>query len=123
MLEQRTMLARVGPAPSGDFAVTSLSPSASVAEAIGTHWREYLMEGTELGSLMLSTCIVGTLLYSSDSPLNALELSPAFKSVLMGTAIAAMTFLIIRSPFGRRSGAHFNPAVTVAFLWLRRVHR
>jgi aquaporin Z len=123
MLEQRTMLARVGPAPSGDFAVTSLPPSASLAEAIGTHWREYLMEGTELASLMLSTCIVGTLLYSSDSPLNALELSPAFKSVLMGTAIAAMTFLIIRSPFGRRSGAHFNPAVTVAFLWLRRVHR
>jgi aquaporin Z len=41
----------------------------------------------------------------------------------MGTAIAMTTFLIIRSPFGRRSGAHFNPAVTLAFLWLRRIHR
>jgi aquaporin Z len=81
------------------------------------------MEGAELGALMLSTCIVGTLLYSTDSPLNSLELSRGFRSVLMGTAIAVTTFLIIRSPFGRRSRAHFNPAVTLAFLWLRRVRR
>jgi aquaporin Z len=105
------------------FPVTPLAPSASLAEAIGTHWREYLMEATELGALMFSTCIVGTLLYSKDSPLNYLELSLGFKSVLMGTAIAATTFLIIRSPFGRRSGAHVNPAVTLSFLWLKRVHR
>jgi aquaporin Z len=123
MPEQRRTTARVDPPPSGLFPVTSLAASASLAEAIGTHWREYLMEGTELGSLTLSTCIVGTLLYSTDSPLNYLELSRGFRSVLMGTAIAVTTFLIIRSPFGRRSGAHFNPAVTLAFLWLRRVHR
>jgi len=40
----------------------------------------------------------------------------------MGIAIAATTYLIICSPFGRRSGAHFNPAITVTFLWLRRIH-
>ena len=79
------------------------------------------MEGMEIGALMLSTCIGGTLIYSNESPLNSLGLSPAFK--LMGTAIAITTFLIIRSPFGRRSGAHFNPAVTLTFLWLGRIHR
>jgi aquaporin Z len=81
------------------------------------------MEATELGSLMLSTCFFGTLLYSNDSPLNDLAVSPGIRPLLMGTAMAMTTFLIIRSPFGRRSGAHFNPAVTLTFLWLGRIHR
>jgi aquaporin Z len=100
-----------------------MSALAPLAKAIGAHWREYLMEGTELGSLMLSTCIFGTLLYSNGSPLNHLALSRGVRPLLMGMAIAMATFLIIRSPFGRRSGAHMNPAVTLAFLWLRRIHR
>lgn len=81
------------------------------------------MEGAELGALMLSTCCCGTLLYSGDSPLSSLGLSPALRSILMGVAIAATTFLIIRSPLGRRSGAHFNPAITLTYFWLGRVHR
>jgi aquaporin Z len=81
------------------------------------------MEGTEIAALMLNTYICGTLLYSGDSPLNYVDLSPTFRSILMGTAIAITTFLIIRSPFGRRTGAHFNPAVTLTFFWLGRVHR
>src|SRR5262245_20269786 len=81
------------------------------------------MEATEIGVLMLSTCISGTWIYADESPLKPLGLAPALQSVLMGTAIAITTYLIIRSPFGRRSGAHFNPAVTLTFLWLKRVHR
>jgi aquaporin Z len=41
----------------------------------------------------------------------------------MGGIVAASTYLIIRSPFGRRSGAHLNPAITLAYLWLDRIHR
>jgi aquaporin Z len=103
--------------------VTALAPSASIADAVSTHWREYLMEATEIGVLMLSTCICGTLIYADESPIKSLGLAQELKSVLMGTAIATTTFLIIRSPFGRRSGAHFNPAVTLTFFWLKRVHR
>ncbi len=36
-----------------------------------------------------------------------------------GTVIGAIVGLLIISPFGRSSGGHFNPAVTVTF-WLLR---
>jgi aquaporin Z len=81
------------------------------------------MEGTELSALMLSTCIWGTLTYGDDSPFNPLALSAVSKSILMGIAVAITTFIIIVSPFGRRSGAHLNPSVTLTFFWLGRVHR
>jgi aquaporin Z len=81
------------------------------------------MEATELGALMLSTCVWGTLVYSDESPFKSLGLSTVSKSAMMGIAVAMTTFMIIRSPFGRRSGAHMNPSVTLTFLWLGRVHR
>jgi aquaporin Z len=40
----------------------------------------------------------------------------------MGVSVAITTYLIIRSPFGRRSGAHINPAITIAYWWLDRIH-
>jgi aquaporin Z len=105
------------------FPVTALAPSASLVDAFRVHWREYLMEGTEISALMLITCLSGTLLYSRDSPLGSLAFSRALRSLLMGTAVAIAAFLIITSPLGRRSGAHMNPAITASFFWLGRVHR
>lgn len=64
----------------------------------------------------------GTLLYSYDSPLATVDLSLSLRMLLMGAAVALTTFLIIRSPFGRQSGAHFNQAITLTYFWLRRVH-
>jgi aquaporin Z len=105
------------------FPVSQLPQAASLADAFRLHWREYLMEAAELGVLMFCICLFGTLLYSSASPVCRLELSFIEKAALMGLGVAATTFLIIRSPFGRRSGAHFNPAITLTYFYLGRVHR
>jgi glycerol uptake facilitator-like aquaporin len=81
------------------------------------------MEAAELCALMFCICLFGALIYSGASPLRPLALSRTVESFLMGIAIAITTFLIIRSPFGRRTGAHFNPAITLAYFYLDRVHR
>ena len=109
--------------PSANFQITALRPTASLMEAVQIHWREYLMEAVELATLMFCICGAGTLFYGRNSPLANVGLSWTTRSTLMGVVVASATFLIIRSPFGRRSGAHFNPALTVAYLSLRRIHR
>jgi len=81
------------------------------------------MEAVELAVLMLCICLAAALTYSITSPLHHLSLTRAEQSLLMGTLVALATFLIIRSPYGRRTGAHLNPAITVAYLWLGRIHR
>ena len=44
-----------------------------------------------------------------------------WRRVPMGLAMGLTAAAIIYSPFGRRSGAHMNPAVTLAFLRLGRI--
>ncbi len=90
-------------------------------EALKAHWPEYLMEATELGLFMVSACAFTVLLYHPASPIAQSIQNDAMRRVLMGTAMGSTAVAIIFSPFGKRSGAHFNPAVTLTFLRLGKI--
>lgn len=83
------------------------------------HWPEYLMEAWGLGIFMVSACTFGAAFYHPESPL--MFESRAATDLLMGSVMGLTAIGIIQSPWGRRSGAHINPAVTLTFLRLGKV--
>lgn len=90
--------------------------------ALTKHWPEYLCEAAGLGLFMISACAFGVLLEAPDSPVQMAINSPLARRALMGLAMGATAIALIYSPIGKRSGAHFNPAVTLTFLRLGKLN-
>jgi aquaporin Z len=88
---------------------------------VSRHWPEYLIEAAGLGAFMLAACAFGVLLGHPDSGVVRALPDPLPRRALMGLAMGATAVLLIYSPWGRRSGAHFNPATTLTFWRLGRV--
>src|SRR5215831_15102448 len=89
--------------------------------ALRRHWPEYVMEGAELGLYMISACAFVVFLEYPTSPVHQALPDPALRRVLIGIAMGMTAIGLIYSPLGQRSGAHFNPAVTLTFLRLGKV--
>jgi aquaporin Z len=85
------------------------------------HWPEYLMEAVELGLFMISVCFFVVLLEHPASPVHQAIPNPFLRRVLVGIATGLTAVGIIYSPLGQRSGAHFNPSVTLTFLRLGKI--
>jgi aquaporin Z len=100
---------------------TSNRWSDQMAQALKAHWPEYLMEATELGSFMISACAFTVLLYHPASPVVQGIQNEAIRRILMGVAMGSTAVALIFSPLGKRSGAHFNPAVTLTYLRLGKI--
>jgi aquaporin Z len=92
-------------------------------EALREHWPEYLMEAAELGIFMFSACGFGVLLEHPDSPVRQMLADPFVRRMLMGLAMGLTAITIVYSPWGKQSGAHFNPAFTLTFFRLGKVAR
>ena len=85
------------------------------------HWREYLAEVVGLGLFMMSAATMTSLLEHPASPLRALLPDPTMRRAVMGLAMGLTAAALIYSPWGRRSGAHNNPAVTLTFFRLGKI--
>jgi len=96
--------------------------SASAVACLRFHWPEYLMEAAEVGLYLFLTCVFASLLLSDASPVRHLIRSTVELRALMGLAIGTTVVGIVISPWGKQSGGHFNPALTLAFYRLGKMH-
>ena len=73
------------------------------------------MEAAELGLFMLSACVFSVLLGYPSSPIARGIPDPFLRRVIGGLAMAGTAIAIIYSGWGKQSGAHMNPALTLTF--------
>ena len=85
------------------------------------HWPEYLCEAAELGLFMISAGLFTIVLHHPDSPVVRFIPSEFIRRMLTGIAMGSTAIALVFSPLGKRSGAHFNPAVTLTFWRLGKV--
>jgi aquaporin Z len=92
-----------------------------MTDALRHHWPEYLIEAAGLGLFMISAFTFGALLEHPASPVHQAIADPVARRFLMGLAMGSTAVGIVYSPWGKQSGAHINPSVTLTFLRLGKV--
>lgn len=85
------------------------------------HLAEYAIEAVGLGIFMISASVMTALLELPTSPLRQAIADPLLRRFLIGIAMGLTAIAIIYSPWGKRSGAHINPAVTLTFWRLQKI--
>src|SRR5437899_250345 len=90
-------------------------------KALKEHWPEYLMEAAELAIFMVSASVFTILFYHPSSPVVRAIPAEFIRRVLTGLAMGLTLIGIVYSAWGKRSGAHMNPAFTLTFWRLGKV--
>jgi len=89
--------------------------------SLSSHWPEYLMEAGLLGAFMVSACLFGVLYGLPGSPVRQAIPSPFVLQLLGGLSMGLTAIAIFYSPWGKQSGAHINPSVTLTFFRLGKI--
>ncbi len=85
-------------------------------QALRSNWPNYLIEAWALGMFMASATFFAGLTGRTVA-------DPLLRRCLMGLAMGLTAVGLIYSGWGRRSGAHMNPAVTLTFFYLKKISR
>jgi len=90
-------------------------------EAPRHHWPEYLMEAAGLGIFMISACVFTTAIEHPGSPIRHWIANALSRRIFIGAAMGLTAIGLVYSPWGKQSGAHLNPSVTITFFRLGKV--
>jgi aquaporin Z len=81
----------------------------------------YAIEALYLGIFMVVATLTTTAFQLPASPIHQAIADPLLRRLLIGIVIGITAISIIYSPWGKRSGAHLNPAVTLTFWRLKKI--
>jgi aquaporin Z len=104
-------------------AVLASEAELSWAAALRRHWPEYAVEALFLALFVLAAGLVSGWLESPPGKDMAAVSDLPVRRLLAGTAMGLAIMAMIYSPWGRRSGTHLNPAITLAYLRLGKIGR
>lgn len=79
------------------------------------------MEASGLAVFMMSACFFTVLFQYPASAVRQAISNPVVRRVLTGIAMGLTAIGLIYSPWGKQSGAHFNPSTTLSFFRLGKV--
>ena len=92
-------------------------------KAAGAGWRDYTIEGGLLAVFMVSASAFTILVEHPRGWLSGVIADPTARRLAVGVAMGITAAVLIYSRLGMRSGAHMNPAVTLALWRLRDMPR
>src|SRR5256885_16760745 len=89
---------------------------ATLRNALGEHWPEYLIEAWALGSFMVSAGVVATLLGAPDSPVHRAIAGAIWRNVAGGGAMGLTAIAFFHLGWGKRCCVHMITPATLTAL-------